>query len=170
MRERRGLVSWTTEIALGGLGSLWSDLGVPSVIRTLKPMRARLLNDHCCLHWSKIPPPPWLSILKKAEMIFPTFDDCFQCGIMGSSSWLDPLHFTCQAFLQTWEVVFFFFFPPLLGGSVYFVFALKWRNMLWWVKVDRLSGVLVAVDAESGRYFLSGHLSLGYRLGFPDSW
>lgn len=41
--------------------------------------------------------------------------------------------------------------------------------MLWWVKVDRLSGVLVAVDAESGRYFLSGHLSLGYRLGFPDS-
>lgn len=115
MRERRGLVSWTTEIALGGLGSSWSDLGVPSVIRILKPMRARLLNDHCCLHWSKILPPPWLSILKKAEMIFPTFDDCFQCGIMGSSSWLDPLHFTCQAFLQTWEVVFFlffFFFPP----------------------------------------------------------
>lgn len=53
---------------------------------------------------------------------------------------------------------FFFFF--LLGGSVCFVSALKWRNMLWWVKVDWLSGVLVAVDAEAGRYFLSGHLSL----------
>lgn len=32
--------------------------------------------------------------------------------------------------------------------------------MLWWVKVDWLSGVLVAVDAESGSYFLSGHFSL----------
>lgn len=46
--------------------------------------------------------------------------------------------------------------------------------MLLWVKVGCLSGVLVAVNAELGRFFLGGHLSLllpeeATGLAFPAS-